>query len=53
MISISYRNANINDMEFFAEAIIEAEKNGTKIFSYSTIFGIDEKLAKKYIIKML
>ena len=53
MISISYRNANINDMEFLAEAIIEAEKNGTKIFSYSTIFGIDEKLAKKYIIKML
>ena len=46
MISISYRNANINDMEFFAEAIIVQKKMEQK---YLVIlqFSNRRKISKK------
>ena len=52
-MEIKYRYSNKNDIEFIAESIIEAEKNGTKTFSYNTIFGLNEKSAKNHIIEML
>lgn len=47
------RPANINDVEFLAETIIEAEKSGSDILSYSTIFGLDKEEVKRLIIDML
>lgn len=53
MKGLIIRDANINDIPFIVETIIEAEKSGTNVFSYSTIFGLSEIEAKKYIKKML
>jgi hypothetical protein len=53
MENYTIRPASINDTEFIAEAVIEAEKSGTNILSYTTIFGIPENDAKKYIVAML
>lgn len=47
------RQATLKDIEFLVETIIEAEKSGTNILSYTTIFGLSEAEAKKYIEKML
>ncbi|MBN1414274.1 MAG: GNAT family N-acetyltransferase [Bacteroidales bacterium] len=48
-----FRQATINDIPFLVDTIIEAEKSGTDILSYSTVFGIDENKSKEYIAKML
>jgi len=47
------RQATIKDIPFLVETIVEAEKSGTDKLSYSTIFGISEIEAKKYIEEML
>ena len=47
-----FRHANINDVSFLVDTIIEAEKSGTDILSYTTIFGLSEKEARKYIGEM-
>jgi hypothetical protein len=47
------RPATKTDVPFLADTIIEAEKSGTDILSYSTIFGLSEEEAKKYISDML
>lgn len=47
------RDATINDIPFLVETVVEAEKSGTSVLSYTTIFGLEEKDAKKYIGKML
>jgi ribosomal protein S18 acetylase RimI-like enzyme len=47
------RNATLSDIPFLVETIIEAEKSGTSILSYTTIFGLEEADAKKYIGLML
>jgi len=52
-MELNIRNANLNDIPFLVETIIEAEKSGTSIFSYSTIFGLSEDEAKQYISLML
>lgn len=39
---ISYRKADKNDISFIVEAIIEAEKSGTKIISLCKLFRISE-----------
>ncbi|MGV9003536.1 GNAT family N-acetyltransferase [Flavobacterium sp.] len=52
-MDITLRDANINDIPFLVETIIEAEKSGTDVFSYSTIFGLNEEESKKYIALML
>jgi len=48
-----FRRATIDDVGFLAEAIIEAEKSGTDILSYTTVFGLSEKETKSLIIEML
>ena len=52
-MEINIRKANSDDFSFLAETIIEAEKSGTNVFSYSTIFGLTEVEARNYIIEML
>ena len=47
------KDASINDISFIVETIIEAEKSGTEIFTYKTIFGLSENEAKIYIRQML
>lgn len=53
MKGLIIRDANINDIPFIVETIVEAEKSGTNIFSYNTIFGLSEEEAKKNIENML
>jgi ribosomal protein S18 acetylase RimI-like enzyme len=48
-----FREATANDIPFLVETIIEAEKSGTDILSYSTIFGLSTEDARKYIEDML
>jgi ribosomal protein S18 acetylase RimI-like enzyme len=47
------RQATIKDVPFLVDTIIEAEKSGTDILSYSTVFGLSEEEVKKYITAML
>jgi hypothetical protein len=47
------RDAAISDVPFLVETIIEAEKSGTDILSYSTVFGITEVESSRYIADML
>lgn len=47
------RKATTADIPFLAETTIEAEKAGTDILSYATIFGLEEESAKKYIMEMM
>ena len=48
-----YRLAGTADIPFLVETIIEAEKSGTDILSYTTIFGLTEEEAKGYVAEML
>lgn len=53
MENFTFRNATINDIPFLVDTIIEAEKSGTNILTYSTFFGITEDETRKYLAKML
>jgi hypothetical protein len=48
-----FRPATIEDTPFLVETIIHAEKSGTDVFTYNTIFGLSEFEARKYITAML
>lgn len=53
MNSFTIRSAKISDVPFLVDTIIEAEKSGTNKLSYTTIFGISEEEARRYITEML
>jgi hypothetical protein len=53
MTEFDLRNATIDDVPFLVDTIVEAEKSGTDKFSYSTVFGLSEESARKYISDML
>ncbi|MBN1414272.1 MAG: GNAT family N-acetyltransferase [Bacteroidales bacterium] len=53
MDAFIFRKATINDIPFLVDTIIEAEKSGTDILSYSTIFGLTEEEVRKYLANML
>lgn len=53
MSEFRYRPATAEDIPFLVDTIIEAEKSGTSILTYTTIFGLEESEAKVYIAKML
>jgi hypothetical protein len=53
MDDIIIRGAAISDVAFLVETIIEAEKSGTDVLSYSTVFGLTEDDSRKYIAEML
>ena len=52
MSTFIIRDANIDDAPFLVDTIIEAEKSGTSILTYTTIFGLSESDARKYITLM-
>ena len=41
MNTLNIRRATINDIPFITKSIIEAEKSGTEVLSYSTLFGLN------------
>ena len=50
MSEFNYRVATLEDIPFLVKTIVEAEKSGTEVLSYSAIFGlsigeVEEKLA--------
>lgn len=47
------RQATTNDIPFLVDTIIEAEKSGTNILTWTTIFGLSEIDIKKYLSDML
>lgn len=53
MNPVTFRNATITDIPFLVETIIEAEKSGTDILTYSTIFGLSKENTRKYLADML
>ncbi|MCK5691779.1 MAG: hypothetical protein KAI08_02990 [Bacteroidales bacterium] len=48
-----YRQARLEDIPFLVDTIIEAEKSGTEILSYTTIFGLSEDEARACVTEML
>jgi ribosomal protein S18 acetylase RimI-like enzyme len=53
MSAFNIRKATVDDIPFLVDTIIEAEKSGTGILTYTTIFGLSEEEARKYISDML
>ena len=37
---LKIKKAKLEDVDFIVESLIEAEKNNTKVLSYSTIFNL-------------
>jgi ribosomal protein S18 acetylase RimI-like enzyme len=48
-----FRKATVSDIPFLVETIIEAEKSGTDILSYSTVFGLSETQTREFLSNML
>lgn len=53
MINFSIRKAIHQDIPFLVETIIEAEKSGTEILTYTTIFGLSEDDTKAVLKQIL
>lgn len=51
--SFTFRQAELSDVPFLVETIIEAEKSGTDILSYTTVFGLSEDETRKFMTAML
>src|ERR1035437_9586730 len=49
----TFRDATKDDVDFIVEAIIEAEKSGSRILSYSRVFNLSEKELKSIFRLML
>jgi len=53
MPEYTFREATENDVDYIVQAIIEAEKSGTDILSYSRIFDLPEKEIRNLFRQML
>jgi len=53
MKDLIFRDASLKDIPFLVETIIEAEKSGTDILSYNTVFGLSQSDTFKYLSNML
>lgn len=53
MNNVIIRSATVSDVPYLTKTIIEAEKSGTTILSYSTIFGLNEEQVFSLISEML
>lgn len=53
MNEFTIRRANIKDIDFLIETIIEAEKAGTDILSYSTVFDLSKSEVEHYLKDIL
>jgi len=47
------REATSGDIPFLVDTIIQAEKSGTSILTYTTIFGLTEGETRNYLARML
>ncbi|MCU4173881.1 GNAT family N-acetyltransferase [Carboxylicivirga sp. N1Y90] len=50
---INIRHATEADIPFLVKTIIEAEKSGTEVLSYSSIFGVTEAETEDYLTQVL
>jgi len=50
---MTIRKATAKDLDFLVEAVISAEKSGTDVLSYSTIFGLDEPEVRRVLSAMI
>ena len=53
MAAYSVREAEIKDIDYIVHAIVEAEKSGTEILSYSKVFNLSEEEIKTIFRLML
>jgi ribosomal protein S18 acetylase RimI-like enzyme len=53
MGDLVFKKATIKDIPFLVDTIIEAEKSGTEILTYTTIFGLSEEVTRNYLSQML
>jgi GNAT superfamily N-acetyltransferase len=53
MEKIRIRKANTGDIPFLVDTIIEAEKSGTEVLSYTTIFGLTDGQVREFIADIL
>lgn len=53
MADYKIRPASLNDVDFVVKSIIEAEKSGSEILSYSTIFNISEEEVSSILHQIL
>jgi len=51
--SLSFRQANLSDTGFIIDAIIEAEKSGTDVLFYNSVFSIFESETRELIGQIL
>ena len=51
--TITVRKATATDLNFLVEAVINAEKSGTDVLSYSTIFKLEEDDVRKILSEMI
>ena len=49
----SFRNAEIKDIPFIIETIIEAEKSGSNVIPTCKIFGLTEDEYKNILVEIL
>ena len=50
---MTIRKATAKDLDFLVEAVVSAEKSGTHVLSYSTIFGLDEQEVRRVLSAMI
>jgi ribosomal protein S18 acetylase RimI-like enzyme len=53
MYQYTIRNATFEDIPFLADVIIEAEKSNSDKLSFSTLFNLEVKKVKEFIVDML
>lgn len=51
--AIEIKKATENDISFLVETIVAAEKSGTSVFSYATLFEMDENKVKDILSEIL
>ena len=53
MEQFNFRTAIVEDISFLVDTIIEAEKGGSGVLSYTTLFGLSLQETRKYLTLML
>jgi ribosomal protein S18 acetylase RimI-like enzyme len=52
-IMFKFRRAKLEDIPFLIETIIAAEKSGSDVLTYTTLFGLSEKETRNFLVKIL
>ena len=51
--AMEIKKATENDIPFLVETIVAAEKSGTSVFSYATLFEVNENKVKEVLTEIL